>query len=393
MKITANRPALLTEIQLVARAASTRSTIQAMSGVLVETNDTGISLAATDTELALRSKLDVEVEKPGKILLPARLLVEILRALDGESVTLEHKPDKGHVAVSSQRAEFDVRILPADDFPRLPELESNAMTLAATVFAETIDRVAKAASRDETRPVLTGILVSVEDGQLRMVATDSYRLSVKETPLADVNPFEANIPARTLQEAGRLIKETAAEQVSVVSSENQIVFEIGRVILSSRLIDGQFPNYQRLLPDSYEHEIHVSRAEMLGVVRRIGLMAQRNSPLRLRFETGSLVVSAQTPDVGEAVESLPINYQGEQLEIGFNAGFLQDGLESVESDELQIKLISPVRPGLIEAASGAASDATAGDSGEQNGASVDETSGGGATDRFLYLIMPVRLNV
>jgi DNA polymerase-3 subunit beta len=204
-----------------------------------------------------------------------------------------------------------------------------------------------------------------------MVATDSYRLSVKETGLdGAASPFEANIPARTLQEAGRLVKETGAEQVSVAGQDNQIVIVIDRVLLSSRLIDGQFPNYERLLPDSFEHEIRVSRSELAGVVRRVGLMAQRNSPLRMCFDEGSLTVSAQTPDVGEAVESLPVNFQGAQLEIGFNPTFLQDGLDSVESDDVQIKLISPVRPGLLEAAGGEDSDG-----------------------RFLYLIMPVRLNV
>ena len=205
-----------------------------------------------------------------------------------------------------------------------------------------------------------------------MVATDSYRLSVKETALSNgaASAFEANIPARTLQEAGRLVRETGADEVTLAAQDNQIVFGIERVLLSSRLIDGQFPNYERLLPDSFEHEIQVSRPELAGVVRRVGLMAQRNSPLRMRFEEGSLTVSAQTPDIGEATESVPVNFQGEQLEIGFNPAFLQDGLESVESDDVQIKLISPVRPGLLEAAG----------AGEEDGS-------------FLYLIMPVRLNV
>jgi DNA polymerase-3 subunit beta len=372
VKISANRPSLLAELQLVGRAASTRTSIAALGGILIETGDGSAALAATDAELALRSSTEVEVERPGKVLLPARLLMEIVRALEGQKVTLDHRPDKGHVAVSSERAEFHIRTLPADDFPRLPEAGDGAMELAGDVFSQTIERVAKAASRDETRPVLTGILVSTEEGRLRMVATDSYRLSVKETALDNGVPaeFQANIPARTLQEAGRLVRETGTEQVTVAAQDNQIVFGIGRVLLSSRLIDGQFPNYERLLPDSFEHEIEVSRPELAGVVRRVGLMAQRNSPLRMRFDEGTLTVSAQTPDIGEATESIPVNYQGEQLEIGFNPAFLQDGLESVESDDVLFKLISPVRPGLIEAAGG------------------EESSG-----RFLYLIMPVRLNV
>lgn len=204
-----------------------------------------------------------------------------------------------------------------------------------------------------------------------MVATDSYRLSMKETQLSEAisNNFETNVPARALQELSRVVSDTKAEQITIESQQNQVVFGVDRVVLASRVIDGQFPNYERLLPDAYEHEIAFSRDEFLTVVRRIGLMAQRNAPLRLKFDEGSVTVIAETPDVGEASESLPVNFQGETLEIGFNAQFLQDGLESLESDELVLKLIHPHRPGLIEAT----------------------PSGEGG--RFLYLIMPVRLNV
>ncbi len=373
MKLSCGRQALLSELQVVARAAATRGAIQALSGVRLTTTDTGIELAATDTEIALRSSLEADVERPGVVLLPARLLVEILRALDGDSVSLEQRAEAGEVTVSSERANFSLRTLLANDFPRIPEPpDAAAVELPAKAVAQTIDRVAKAVSRDETRPVLTGILVSVGADGLRMVATDSYRLSVKETPLGDEarEPFEANVPARALQELGRISAETGAETISFAAQDNQVVFGVERMTLSSRLIDGQFPNYQQLLPDTYEHELRVSRDELLSVVRRVSILAQRTAPLRLRFETGAVTLSAQTPDVGEASETVPISYEGEPLEIGFNPQFLQDGLDSVDADDLVIKLISPLRPGLLEAA------------GEEDG-----------QGKFLYLIMPVRLNV
>jgi DNA polymerase III subunit beta len=265
-----------------------------------------------------------------------------------------------------------LRTLLADDFPRIPESPDGAgVELPAKAVASTIDRVAKAASRDETRPVLTGILVSVDEENLKMVATDSYRLSVKETPLEGDGreSFQANVPARALQELGRIASETGAESIRIAAQDNQVVFGVERMTLSSRLIDGQFPNYRQLVPESYEHELRVSRNELLSVVRRISILAQRTAPLRLRFEGGEVTLSAQTPDVGEASETVPVNYEGEALEIGFNPQFLQDGLDSVHSDELVIKLISPLRPGLLEAAG-------------------EEGDG-----KFLYLIMPVRLNV
>jgi DNA polymerase-3 subunit beta len=375
MKLVIDRLEFLSELQLIVRASATRSAIQALSGILVSGEDGLVKLAATDGEIALRSGVDASVEAPGSALVPGRLLTDILRALEGEQVTIERVADKGTVAVTAGQSKFAIRSLAADDFPRLPELPSEgALVFPGALFAKTIDRVARAASRDETRPVLTGILVSVADSELRMVATDSYRLSVKETPLeaGTAETFEVNVPARALQEASRIVADTDANEVSIVAHENQIVFGIGKVTLSSRMIEGQFPNYRQLLPESYEHEIRVDKRELVGVVRRISLMAQRNAPLRLRFEDGSITVSAQTPDVGEANESVPVNYTGEPLEIGFNPQFLQDGLEAVEADELLLKLISPLRPGLIEAAGG------------------EQDQAGG---RFLYLIMPVRLNV
>jgi DNA polymerase-3 subunit beta len=235
-------------------------------------------------------------------------------------------------------------------------------------FVETALKVAGSASRDETRPVLTGILVSASDQELRMVATDSYRLSVKETrldtPLSEA--FEVNVPARALQELARVAATASDSELSVSVLSNQVVIQLDGVVLSSRLIDGQFPNYRQLLPETFEHELRMSGAELGEVVRRISLLAQKNAPLRLAFAPGELTVSAQTPDIGEAVESLPVPFQGEPLEIGFNPDFLRDGLEAVHEGDLVLKLISPLRPGLIESAD----------------------DGG-----FQYLIMPIRLNV
>jgi DNA polymerase III subunit beta len=371
MKFSAGRTTLLSELQLVTRAASTRSAIPAFGGVLLNAENGSLRLAATDTEMALTSTTEASVDQPGSMLLPARLLLDVVRVTSGDTVTLEATSDGSGASITSDRASFNVRTLSAQDFPRLPGLDpEQTATLDAAVIAATVERVAKAASRDETRPVLTGILVSIEGQTLRMVATDSYRLSVKETAVDGLDDtFTANVPARALQELSRIVSDTKAETVSMSTHENQIVFGAGDVTLSSRLIDGQFPNYRQLLPESYEHEVTLSRTEFLAVVRRVSLMAQKNAPLRLRFEQGSVTLSAQTPDVGEAAESLPVNYQGEELEIGFNPQFLQDGLESISTDEVRLRLISALRPGLLE---------------EANAAEADS---------FLYLIMPVRLNV
>jgi DNA polymerase-3 subunit beta len=367
VKLSTSTQELLAQLQTVARVASTRSAVQALSGVQVVADD-GVELRATDMEVALRVPLQAGVDRPGTVVLPARLLLDVVRTLPSGDVTLELRPAEQDVEVLAGTARFHIRTLRAEDFPPLPEPGGDqVVTMPAAAFVDTIARVSRSASRDETRPILTGILVSATGAELRMVATDSYRLSVKETTLeAPLDAgFEANVPARALDELGRLVRDDV-DAIRIGVRANQVVFEVGGAALSSRLIDGQFPNYRQLLPEAYEHELTIAREELLEVVRRISLMAQKNAPLRLTFTDGEVRVSAQTPDVGEASEPLPVPFAGEPFEIGFNPDFLTAGLESAGADDIVLKLISPLRPGLIEAGDGSG---------------------------FLYLIMPIRLNV
>jgi DNA polymerase-3 subunit beta len=369
VKITLATTELLAQLQTASRVASTRSAIQALSGVQIAAAESGAELRATDMEVGLRLPLAAEVQRPGAVVLPARLMVDVARSLPAGNTTLELRSSEQDVEIVSGGATFHIRTLRAEDFPTLPERSGAAgVTLPGPAFVDTVARVARSASRDETRPILTGILVSATGSELRMVATDSYRLSVKvtelETPLAQ--PFEANVPARALQELARIAQSAPPDELIISPRQNQVVFELDGVLLSSRLIDGQFPNYRQLLPERSDHELRIAREELTDVVRRVSLLAQKNAPLRLAFNTGELTISARTPDVGEASEAVPVPFQGEPFEIGFNPEFLRDGLESVESDELVLKLTSPLRPGLIESADGSG---------------------------FVYLVMPIRLNV
>jgi DNA polymerase III subunit beta len=369
VKLSVSRETFLNRLGIAVRGASTRSAIQTLSGVLIRVEGTSVELQATDMELGIRVRLEASSGEDGSVVVPGRLLLDVVRALPKDDLTLEYRSSQQDVELVSGPSTFHLRTLPSEDFPNLPEAEADAsMSVPVGAFVDTIGRVARSASRDETRPHLTGVLVSASGNELRMVATDSYRLSVKETSLEEAlaGDLEANVPARTLQELSRIAGGGAADSIGVSALENQVIFTVDDVVLSSRLVEGRFPNYQQLLPESYEHELRVERGELLEVVRRVSLLAQKNAPLRLRFSEGALDVSAQTPDVGEARESLPVPFGGEPLEIGFNPEFFRDGLESAESDDLILKLISPLRPGLIQ-------------SGDDGG--------------FLYLVMPIRLNV
>jgi DNA polymerase III subunit beta len=344
--------------------------VQALSGVMISASaDSTPEILATDMEIGLRVPLAADVVRAGSVVLPARLLLDVARSLSAEQLTMELRSAEQDVELICGPTTFHLRTLRAEDFPTLPSPSPDTrVELPAEAFVHTISRVARSASRDETRPVLTGILISASGQELRMVATDSYRLSVKQTALEAPlqGSLEANVPARALQELVRIAQQAPADSLAVSVGQNQVIFEIGDVVLSSRLIDGQFPNYRQLLPESVEHELRLSTTELTDVVRRISLLAQKNAPLRLSFSEGTLTVSAQTPDVGEASEAIPVPFHGSPFDIGFNPEFLRDGLESIELDELMLKLISPLRPGLIETP----------DSGD-----------------FVYLIMPIRLNV
>ena len=363
IKVTCSRDDFAQKLAVVARAVSTRASVQILSGVLLRAEAGRLHLAATDMELSLRSSFEAQVADEGATVVPGRLLVDLVRLLPASDVIVEQRPEEGVIHITSGSSTASLNTYAAEDFPRLPDLDAvGTFTVPRETLLETVARVLRSASRDESRPVLTGILVRFEGGSLVMAATDSYRLSVKETPVSgEVPDLEAIIPARALTELGRIAQ--SGDTVELGVHENQVVFAADDVWLTTRRIDGQFPNYRQLLPETFEHEVTLPRAEFLDVVRRVGVLVQRTSPIQLRFAEGELRVLARTQDVGEAEETLPVAFTSEPMEIGFNAEFLREGIESVSADDLRLRLISPLRPAVIE----------------------------GGPDDPTYLIMPIRL--
>lgn len=363
LRISCSKDELVQALGVVSRAVSTRTSVQILSGILLEASNGELKVAATDMELSLRAALPARIEGDGAIVLPGKTLADIARLLPSDEVEIEHKPAESVAHLTCGSASYTLNTFSPEDFPRLPELAAvSTFSVEREALLETITRVARAASRDESRPVLTGILVSFAGGKLVMAATDSYRLAVKETELSGKAPeLEAIVPGRALQELARIA--TSGDEVEVGVQENQVVFSTNGVWLTTRRIDGQFPNYRQLLPETFEHELTMPRAELLEVVRRASVMIQRATPLQLRFAEGELTVIARTHEVGESKESMPAPYTGDPLEIGFNAEFLRDGLELLESDDVRLKLISPLRPVVIH----------------------------GESDDFTYLVMPIRL--
>src|SRR6476469_4525110 len=363
LRITVSKDELVSALGVVSRAVSARTSVQILSGILLEAQGNELRLAATDMELSLRATLPAQIEGDGAIVLPGKTFVDIARLLPADEVAIEHKPAESVVHVTAGSASYTLHTYNPEDFPRLPDVTAvQTFPVERESLLETIHRVARASSRDESRPVLTGILVQFAAGKLTMAATDSYRLAVKETTLNSTAPdLEAIVPGRALTELARIA--SSGDTIDIGVHENQVVFGTEGIWLTTRRIDGQFPNYRQLLPEQFEHELTLPRGELLEVVRRAAVMIQRATPLQLRLAEGEWTVIARTHEVGESKESMPAPFTGETLEIGFNADFLRDGLESMDGDDVRFKLISPLRPAVIQ----------------------------GEGDDFTYLVMPIRL--
>jgi DNA polymerase-3 subunit beta len=366
MRIRCTREHLAERLAQAARAASTRANLQSAAHVRLDaaSGEAPAQLIATDLEMTLRVPLDADVEEPGSVLLPAKIAPELVRAMAGEQVELA--TGDGGVVVSAGSSTYTLFGLPVDEFPQVPEIDhERAFETDAAVFAEVVSRIKRAASRDESRPVLTGALVRFEAERLVMAATDSYRLAVAEAPLASAlpEPLEAIIPVRALEEAVRIAGD-ADGPLTVSIGEGLVSFGAGGVWLSARRIEGQFPNFSALRPEGIEHTVAIAKDELLENVRRVGIVARQNTPVRVELAPGRLSLSARTADVAEGAESIPVGYDGaETVEIGFNHEFLRDGIESVPGDEVRLGLISSLRPALLESADGT----------------------------FWYVIMPIRL--
>jgi DNA polymerase-3 subunit beta len=369
MKLTCDRSALVDKLAILARGVSTRSTLPVLSGIMFQASEGRLDLFSTDMELSIKGSLATTVEREGEVVVPARLFSDVVRNLPGEEVVIE--AGDSAVKVTAGRADFSLNAWSASDFPQTSTFDmSDAFALGREPFVETLTKVGRAASRDETRPILTGVLMTILGDTLKMVATDSYRLAVKETHLdkALENEVQAIVPVKALGEVARLAAAMGDGDIDIAIGENQALFKLadpaGDVWIASRLIDGQFPNYKQLLPDSFDHEVTLAKDAFMAAARRVSLLAQKNAPLRLSFADQRLTMKALTQDVGQGEESLDIEFGGEAFEIGFNPGYLIEGIDAIADPSVLLRFTSPLRPGLISGSDGG----------------------------FVYLIMPIRLS-
>lgn len=363
VKFRCDRDALAEALGTAARAAVSRGgALPVLAGVKAELQGSSLQLTGTDLDLTIRVEITVNGDVDGTAVLPARLTADIVRSLADAAVAVELLEDQ-QVQISSERSRFSVRTL-GDDFPRLPEPATSAVTLDGQLLAEALRQVVRAASSDEARPILTGVLLAAEETGLRLVATDSYRLAVRDLRGTSVlaEGQRVLIPSRALGELQRLLGDGGP--VTLRLGDRDATFEVGGKRLSTRLIEGEFPNYRQLIPPSYPNRLFVGREPLLEAIRRVKLLARESTPIRLSMTSDSLELLAITQDVGQASEQLDAKYEGADLVVAFNPDYLSSGVEAVVGDEVSLETLDALKPAVVRSAEG-------GD--------------------FLYLLMPVRV--
>lgn len=365
MKISIARGELLDALSVVSRGLSSRTTLPILSGIHVSTQSDKVLFQATDLEVSIKTSCKARIEQPGQSVLPGKLLTDVVRSLPEAAVTIDTSTT-GTAVVNCGQSSFSMKTLSPDDYPKFPEVSADqTVSIPSETFSHVVHQVSRSVSRDETRPILTGILVVVEAGTLRMVATDSYRLCVKEVAVEGVGgDIELVVPGKAMEDVAKLTGST--DSVSMGVSENQVIFTFGDTTFISRRIEGSFPNYRQLLPKEHATRAIVDRVEFLEAVKRVSLMAQHNTPLRVKISSveHTLTLSAATQDVGEATEDIQVTPEGEDVEIAFNHAYLLDGVSVAEGDTIALEVSSPLKPGVLKPSDG---------------------------DGFVYLLMPVRL--
>lgn len=373
MKIRIERDPLADAVAWAARILPQKSQLPVLSGLRLDADSSGaLKLSGFDYEVSAEAELDVTVAEAGSVLVPGRLLADITRSLPGQPVDIA--TDGSRVQVTCGSARFTLPTLPLDEYPTLPDMPEVAGTLGSDAFAAAVTSVAVAAGRDDTLPVLTGIRIEIDGEDVTLAATDRYRLAVRTLRWQPADPSlqaTALVPARTLAEAAKSL--TAGAEVTLAlaaGTSGEGMFGLAGTTrrTTTRLLDGEFPKYRSLLPDSAAATASIDTDALTEAVRRVSLVASRTSPVRLSFSADGLVLEAGGLDEAEAAESLPASFEGDPLTIAFNPAYLLDGLGAIDSDEARLSFTAATKPAVL---TGKASEDGAGD--------------------YRYLLMPVRL--
>jgi len=364
MKFRCERDILQNALVSAGRAVSTRGgALPVLSGLHLVLSGDLLTVTGSDLDLTITVKTTVAGAEDGVAVVPAKLVTDIIRSLHPGAVEISMDDDE--LSILAAPSEFSVRTIPADDFPELSPPEGDAVTLQGAAFRDALQQVVKSASSDDARPILTGVLMTSENDGLRLVSTDSYRLSVCDLAGTSIlgEGQKVLVPSKSLLELSRLIGES--EELTLRLGAQEAGFEVGNVSVTTRLIEGDFPNYRGLIPTNHPNRLTIDRSALLDAVKRVRLMARESTPIRLSMSADGVELVAVTQDVGQAHESMQAGYQGEDLTVAFNPEYLIDGIEVAPGDEITLETVDELKPALLR--------------------SVED-------EDFLYLLMPVRVS-
>lgn len=355
MKVVLTRGDLLRGVTTVQSAVASKNTMPILANVLLEARDKKLEFVATDLDMGIRCSVPAEIVEKGNITINAKKLSDIVRELPEATVELEID-DSHKMILVCQKSNFKVHGLPKDDFPILPEVKKDKVfKIKGALLQEMIRKTIFAVSTDETRYVLNGVYFQVDGGKLRMVATDGHRLAFIQKKLEGKNDDKASviIPTKTLNELSKVISDLGKgkEDELIVESyvtDNQIKFVIEGVEIISRLIEGQFPNYEQVIPKESDKKIEASVSELSSATRRVAILtSEKSNSIRYQAKNGKLSISSKTPDMGEAKEEMDVDYKGEEISIAYNAKYVLDVLKNVSTDTVNIELTQPLSPGIL----------------------------------------------
>jgi len=368
MKFRSERDSLVDALATASRAVSSRLTMPVLSGLLVSTEDNQLTVTGTDSDMSIRVELEVIGVDNGTAVIPARLATDITRQLEPGAVTISAPANETEVEISAARSQFTLRSYPVVEFPAVSFTTESTAQIPAGTLAEALRQVVRASSNDDARPLLTGVLLTGAAGGLRLVATDSYRLALRDLEGAEgvVGEEDILVPARALTELQRLIGPGDEGSVGVTTSGAEITFKVANVSISTRLISGTYPDYRQLIPESYPNTLHLGKESLAGALRRVKLLVRDNTtPVRLSMRQGGVDLKVVSQEVGEGNETVDGDYSGEDLVIAFNPAYLIEGIEAVPGDEVIIETSDATRPATVRS---------------------------GEADSYRYLLMPVRVS-
>ncbi|MEA3213724.1 MAG: polymerase subunit beta [Chthoniobacter sp.] len=349
MKFSVSKEKLLAGLQTVQNVVSTRTTLPILSNVLLQAAGGQLRLTTTDLDVGVSGTIEAEIEREGATTLPARRLATIVRELPAAEVQVEID-SKNVASIRCGQSFFKILGLPEEEFPPLPRFEdAKSFTLSQQILRDALKKTSYAISTDETRYVLNGILFSFKENKLTMVATDGRRLALVDLEVEFPRSQEADIivPTKCVTELGRLLGDDGEVKMSV--SENQVAFEVGGTLLVSKLIEGNYPNYRQVIPGEAKERVTLERELFLNAVHRVSLLSsEKSNSVKLVFTKNNIEIAANTPDVGEARESLAVGYKGREFSIAFNPEFLQAPLRNLTNDEVYLDLIDEMSPGVIK---------------------------------------------